>query len=300
MRRLSILPTLCRRLQHEEQGSTLAYFVISLTVLLGFAAMVLDLGIGFWERRQMQNGADAAALAGARILALGGSNTAIAAEVDRLAAANNVSDYTWSLVNSNQGVQVRADAAFDTWFARIFGLNTINTGATSAASMSAVVETGNLLPMTTMCQPFTYGAAYRLWSNDDMEAPGNFGWLDWTGLPVGNSELARNIADPALSGNWSIGQWIPAGPGIQNSSPVQSALGLWLGQHVTIPLYDSVVGTGSGTQYRICGFGEFVLTSFNFQGNDKYVEGHFIRHVVPGARTGNGPDYGVRTLRLTQ
>ncbi|NUQ38278.1 MAG: hypothetical protein HUU23_10880 [Caldilineales bacterium] len=299
MRRLPILSTLRRRLE-QEQGSALAYFVISLTVLLGFAALLLDLGIGFLERRHMQNGADAAALAGARVLALGGNTTAINTEVARLATANGVSDYSWSLIDGGNGVQVRADTTFDTWFARVFGLNAIATGATGAATLAAVVETGNLLPMTTSCQAFTYQASYRMWASEDMESPGNFGWLDWDGRPVGNSELASNIANPAQSGSWSINQWIPSGPGVQGSSQVEAALSTWIGRHVTIPLYDTVIGTGSGTEYRICGFGQFVLTGFNFQGSDKWVEGYFIRHILPGARSGNGPDYGVRTVRITQ
>lgn len=48
----------------RETGQTLVFFVLALTVLLGFTAMAIDVGIIFHERRAAQNAADAAALAG--------------------------------------------------------------------------------------------------------------------------------------------------------------------------------------------------------------------------------------------
>ena len=48
----------------RERGQTLLIFVLALTVLLGFTAMAIDLGLFFEDRRHLQNTADAAALAG--------------------------------------------------------------------------------------------------------------------------------------------------------------------------------------------------------------------------------------------
>lgn len=55
----------------RDRGATLALVVILLTVLLACGAIVIDLGFLYVERRQLQNGADAAALAVAQDCAKG-------------------------------------------------------------------------------------------------------------------------------------------------------------------------------------------------------------------------------------
>jgi len=57
---------------HDESGAVLVLSVVVLVVLLGFTALVIDLGIAHSHRRSMQAAADAAALGAAQNLA--GSN----------------------------------------------------------------------------------------------------------------------------------------------------------------------------------------------------------------------------------
>src|SRR5690606_4536767 len=59
----------------DERGQTLVQVALMLVVLLGFAALAIDGGMVYAERRHMQNAADAGALAGARELCLSGSET---------------------------------------------------------------------------------------------------------------------------------------------------------------------------------------------------------------------------------
>src|SRR5688572_5808714 len=54
-----------RRLAHDEQGATLIYVSITLTVFMGFAALVIDGSRLFTLDTEMQSAADALALAGA-------------------------------------------------------------------------------------------------------------------------------------------------------------------------------------------------------------------------------------------
>lgn len=60
-----------RPTDERDRGATLALIAIMLTVLLGCGAIVIDLGFLYVERRQLQNGADAAALAVAQDCAAG-------------------------------------------------------------------------------------------------------------------------------------------------------------------------------------------------------------------------------------
>jgi len=51
--------------RRDESGAVLMIMVISLVVLLGMAALVVDLGGSYSQRRKMQSGADAAAIGAA-------------------------------------------------------------------------------------------------------------------------------------------------------------------------------------------------------------------------------------------
>ena len=58
-----------KRIQRrDEQGAALVFIAISMVALLLVAALVIDGGFGYTNRRQMQNAADSAALAGASAL----------------------------------------------------------------------------------------------------------------------------------------------------------------------------------------------------------------------------------------
>lgn len=65
-----------RRLKDDEAGATMVIFAVSLVVLVGIVAFVVDIGDAYWERRMLQNSADAAALAVAMDCAQGDCGTA--------------------------------------------------------------------------------------------------------------------------------------------------------------------------------------------------------------------------------
>lgn len=56
-----------KKLYKEDNGQVLVMFALMLTVLMGFAALVIDVGVGYVARGELQNAADAAALAGAGV-----------------------------------------------------------------------------------------------------------------------------------------------------------------------------------------------------------------------------------------
>ncbi|NOZ71137.1 MAG: hypothetical protein GXP38_04370 [Chloroflexi bacterium] len=280
----------------SEKGSIFVYFALILVVLLGFGAIALDGSNAYVQKRQMQNAADAAALAGARAAALGETNGQIDYEVNRLATANDAQQVSWQFTADGHGIEVTTETTFDTAFARLFGLDTMTARAVSEVAYGAPESMDNLLPMAATCEERTYGETYRIWDKE-MEAPGNFGWLDWNGVPVGNNELVQNLLHPSNSGVWHIGDLIPAGPGVKNSSGVRNALNQWIGHNVTIPLYDQITGHGANARYRVCGFAEFVLTGYYFHGCHKWVEGYFIRTIETGGTVStSATDYGIELL----
>ena len=55
--------SLVRRALHDQQGQTTAFVVLGIVALLGVAGLVIDVGHAYVVRSQLQNSANAAALA---------------------------------------------------------------------------------------------------------------------------------------------------------------------------------------------------------------------------------------------
>ena len=72
-----------------ERGSVLITVAAVLVRLLFFLALAIDVGVGYAERRKMQNAADAASLAGARVLAGGGTDAQIRSAVNDYTIVQN-------------------------------------------------------------------------------------------------------------------------------------------------------------------------------------------------------------------
>ena len=58
------------RIPNRERGQMLVIVALGLTVLIAMAGLIIDGGMALSNRRQVQNAADAAALAGTRVLGL--------------------------------------------------------------------------------------------------------------------------------------------------------------------------------------------------------------------------------------
>lgn len=157
-----------KKLQEDQSGSALIYFALVLFILLGIGAIALDGSNAYVQRRQMSTAADAAALAGARALALGYDTNAVDQEVKNLAMANGVGnkswtlgadgkeinvgnldgvDVTWDYANDDKDVTVAVKNQFDTFFAPILGFNELTATGASKAGYEPIVGIDNLVPL---------------------------------------------------------------------------------------------------------------------------------------------------------
>jgi Flp pilus assembly protein TadG len=129
--------------RRHQRGQSLVLVVISMTVLLGMAALVLDLGLGWYAKRQLQASVDAAALAGAQELPSNANAVATAHEYILKNPTRGVFDLqdttTTKCLSTAPGcapvnaLTVKATAKADTAFARIFGITTMTVGAKATA-----------------------------------------------------------------------------------------------------------------------------------------------------------------------
>jgi len=134
-----------RRLRGES-GQALILAAAAMVVVLGMAAMAIDVGMFLQERRDLQNAADAAALAGASGL----PDDSLAREKAHEWATKNfdgsdqvlesVNVYTYRAPNDRVEVTVKGEADF--FFARVLGIDQATVRASA---------TGGRVPITASC-----------------------------------------------------------------------------------------------------------------------------------------------------
>ena len=133
--------TLLGRLFDDSRGSVLVLSVAALTVLVGSAALAVDLGMLVTARTQSQRAADAGALAGAMILA---DPTGLESEArqearefankhDIMGINAQVTDADVDVIMDSSKVRVRVRHSVPTVFARIFGADSVDVATVAAA-----------------------------------------------------------------------------------------------------------------------------------------------------------------------
>ena len=132
-----------------EIAQVLPIVVIGILVIIMLAALLLDGGVLMLNRRTAQAAADSGALAGARMICMDASASAIVNEAYSYAVLNKADPATTSAsYDPNTGlVSVVAKIEQGSWFARIFGEDTLSTGATASAGCYYPSVADRLLPI---------------------------------------------------------------------------------------------------------------------------------------------------------
>lgn len=184
--------------RHSESGQTAVIFALALVALIGFLALVFDIGVMAYERRDAQNAADAAALAGARMLP-DDPATAIA-DATTYATENGVSADEISAItvsstdvaNDTITVTLARDVSFT--FAPVIDLFGGTVNVTAAAHTGGVVGVALLAPLAVEQSVFdglSQGDTATLKYNATSNSTGNFLPLALDG--TGSSEYEENL-----------------------------------------------------------------------------------------------------------
>jgi len=152
------------RLRSGERGAVLPLMAILLVVLIGAAAMAVDLGWLYWQSIEIQHGADAAALSG--VIYEPDLRTEAHTEALAAAAVNGyddgapgttvtVSDFVDDPTAVENSSQLRVTIAHqvDTFFMKIFGLNDVDIARSAVAQYSPPLLMGS--PESTFGRDYT-------------------------------------------------------------------------------------------------------------------------------------------------
>lgn len=304
----------------RQDGQIVVVFAGGIVLLFLIAGLVIDGGTAFLNRRDAQNTADVAALAGTKQLTdyyLGKGPLDVYGTIDRSAARNGcTATCTWTAryvgprsgasfrdlgaVGAGDGappagaIGVKVDVTRQphTYFLGVIGQSTwtISTTATAASGKPGSAPADQLLPIAIWRLPeLKTGTLYALTNGKD--APGNFGWLAWFGTNS-SKPLAESICTPD-NPSFALPAWFPGDPGKTNSSAVRDCLQQLVARKepVLVPIVDKVTDTGNKTQYHIVAIAAFTITGFSqpavdqingrFEGTLPYSQGS----TVPGGIT---------------
>jgi hypothetical protein len=286
--------------------------VLFLTVLLGLAAMVVDVGSWYAADRQAQAAADAAALAGAQVLPESPAEAnALAGEYAGKNGGGAKSVTVGSRSVSNDTITVEIERPAPGHFSKVFGVDSVTVGARAAARVTTLAEAKYVAPLVVHkdhpklggggCPCFGEATVIPL---GKMGAPGAFGVI--------NLDNEKGGTGPPILADWILRgyqDYLPLGPYYSdpgakfNSSQVKSAMEARIGTVLLFPVFDRLDGDGANAQYNIIAWAGFELASFEAQGNDATIDGHFVSIVWEGLESSSpasDPYFGVKGLFLVE
>lgn len=298
-------------------GQIMVILALALAALIGVAALGVDAFYLYWNKNQLQNGTDAAALAGATYLSdlrLVNGNSACAYSTTAQNAA-----CTYALSNkiklseiqsivvdqSNNTVTVSARRMIGALFGKVVGIKEYKATATSVAALRGLQSASRLIPVgLSYLTSYEYGQAISIHLPAHSEA--NCGAGCWQGLAlhsvnngdVGGSAFRENLGY-GCDCTVSVGDVLTGEPGAKSgptsegvaerlSSPGIDPNGTWSSHDpgdpraVTVPLVDwgscVIRGGGRSCSPVVKGFAEMWITG----ADGSTISAVFIRQVASG------------------
>jgi Flp pilus assembly protein TadG len=298
----------------NQTGQATVLTLVFLTVLLGMAALVLDVGSWYRADRDTQSTADSAALAGAQALP---DSTADASSLASNYASKNGGGLDGVSFSSSYGtndtIKVTIKKPAQGIFTRLFGVSSINVGSKATARTALISSAKYVAPIVVKnMHPKLLGTAgcpcfdpsnvttIPLGRNG---APGAFDLLNLDGSRGGTSPgILADWMLKGYDGYLDIGQYY-SDPGAKwDSSQMHDALDQRIGTTLLFPVYDDLIGNGSNAQYHVIGWVGFHLLSYEARGSSGSITGYFTEVIWSGlqATSGSGqpPNFGARSVQL--
>jgi Flp pilus assembly protein TadG len=301
----------------KERGAAAVVVAFTLVVMLGFAALAVDVGAMYAEKAQLQNGADATALAIAGDCAQGiNCATAMADANNRLADdnANDDSSGIFSItqptansvrVETNAQAAGSTDDSFALFFARVLGNDTAVIHASAVASWGSP-SAATTLPWTiSQCVFEKYLSPSQL---AELNSTGSF-----TGDPIPTHILLRydeNTPDyPGCTPQNGYAEggfgWLDRDtgctadidltesevgndPGNDFPSECTDIIATLLDEPILIPIFSTASGSGQHATYALAGFIAFQVTGYKFGG------GPSLTNLDPAAPSCTGNCRGIQ------
>ena len=306
----------------SERGQAFVLAAVAMVMCCGMAALVLDVGNWFRDKRRLQSTSDAAALAGAQLL----PDNAAGAKAQAMTYANqNGGDVAGanivitSVYQANDTIAVKAQRTSPGIFTKVLAIGDANISATAKARVGPPAQALHVAPMVVYCDHSliqncnnSHTPQFNVNTHldyDDMGAPGAFGMLNLDGEngTVGASKEAAWIST-GFDKYLGLGKY-KSDPGAKfSSSNIQGALDGRIRTVLLFPVFKTLTGTGQNAEYDIIGWIGFYLTGYTVHGHTATLDGYFVSYIAQGILaqkspgTGGVPSslFGVRAIQLIE
>ena len=297
----------------NENGQVAIWMAIMIISLIGFGALVTDVGSLYEERRQLQTKADAAALSAAKELAEYNSIDVAITE------ASTFADYNPSNNPAEQELQISPNFAESTvealisekvtrtsrglFLAPVLGFTQAEVKARAVAIWGPPAGAlGNLAPFTVyendLPENFP-GPITTIYPHKKNSPPGGFGVIDFDQGENSNEKFERWIRfgyDKLVQTE----RWIDQGTGLRATMEDAVKDRMNTDSRIFIPVYDKYQEEGSNGAYYIVGFTAFNVQSVDFRSGEKSLTGYFETGTLPGPVDSQGKFFGVNAISLSE
>lgn len=275
----------------DERGVIAPLTAFLMTAVLGMSALVVDTALMYSEHAQLQNGADAAALA----IAEECSKAATPCPSDQRAAAAGYADGN-ALDNRSNVLSAVADATartvdvttqsqmpdgtnhFSLHFAKVLGISSTDIQATATARwtypnkgtgfpLAISQECWNFAPATATTftlQKITWKPGTTCTNASGSQIPGGWGWL-------------ANTADNSCEVSTQVGDYASSNPGNDPPRTCAAVLQKWIDTltanekvYVSFPVFSTASGAGNTGTFKIVGYATFRIFGWNFGSSSPY------------------------------
>jgi len=297
----------------SDRGQATVLTLVFLVVLLGMAALVLDIGSWYRADRATQSTADAAALAGAQALPSSptNANTLSLQYVTKNGGGSPSVTFSTKYL-TNDTVKVNVTKPAQGIFTKLFGVRTVTVGSHASARASLMDQAKYVAPIgvnilnpklkgTTTCPCFG-STNLTVLPLGKTGAPGAFDLL--------NIDSSHGGTGPSILADWilhgydgylSLGDYFSDAGAKWNSSQVQNALNARDNTELLFPVYDTIKGSGANAQYHVIAWVGFHMTAHEEHGSTGSITGWFTEVVWTGiastSATGQ-PNLGARVVNL--
>lgn len=345
MRRLN------RDTQARDSGAITVIVALLMVVLLGSVAIAVDVGVIHSERAQLQSGADAGAIGMAQKCARDASDplcsttSTLATSLANQNALDGISKvHSIALDKTARTLTVQTtaketggtDNSVSLFFADVLGVPTKEVGARASAVWGSPKAGRTAFPLAfSICQVKSHvdGSLQLLQEHgNNANVDCNFG-PSGAAVAGGFGWLAPDTGKCGGTIDIDLGE---GGSDTGNNAPTHCATELnhWAAEItagreviVLLPVFNKVVGTGSGAVYGLVSFAAFKVTGWKFSGNSglpyefrseisattgvtsateckgncRGIIGSFIKYVslADGYSLGPVDEYGATIVRMT-
>ena len=306
----------------KEHGAAGVLVALMMLVLIGVGAVAVDVGQIYAERAQLQNGADAGALAVASTCAKGACNTSVATAL----ANSNANDGASTVKSVDLSVPGQVTVTTTTkdgttgagYLSKMFAsaLNTgpVTVGAQATATFGGPGSGPATLPLAfAPCQFDINGGVQTILTHGSTTCvsdspsgqviPGGFEWL----TPVTGQCAAQVYPDdPTTPG--VVDPYAQTNTGLSMPKECKTVINSLLNTVVAFPVFTEASASGAGGKYYIKGYAAFYLMGFKFPGmsggdltglggSNNGVRGKFVSWIAdPSVYQGGGYTQGGANL----